>query len=151
MNANPHIVLLTDFSDASYAAFAPARELAQRLGAKVTVAHVVIEQAAIPHGAPLAPPVPMPPQDVDALMRQAWSDVENAQGKLGSGVEVAGEVLSGDKVHETVCRWAKEQGADFIAIATHGRTGLRRALMGSVAEAVLRHSSVPVVVFPLPD
>jgi nucleotide-binding universal stress UspA family protein len=39
---------------------------------------------------------------------------------------------------------AREVGADLIAMTTHGRSGLRRLMFGSVAEAVLRHSSIPV-------
>lgn len=45
---------------------------------------------------------------------------------------------------------AKEWRADFIIIGSHGRTGLNRVLMGSVAENVVRHSSCPVVVVPAP-
>ena len=41
---------------------------------------------------------------------------------------------------------AAERGADLIAIGTHGRRGLRRLLVGSVAESVVRRSPVPVVV-----
>ncbi|MGZ3769307.1 MAG: universal stress protein [Bdellovibrio sp.] len=45
---------------------------------------------------------------------------------------------------------AKEWKADFIIIGSHGRTGMNRILMGSVAENVLRHSSCPVIVVPAP-
>ena len=48
-------------------------------------------------------------------------------------------------MHDTIARVATEIGADFIAIGTHGRKGMAHALMGSVAEAVLRASSVPVL------
>jgi nucleotide-binding universal stress UspA family protein len=40
--------------------------------------------------------------------------------------------------------------ADYLAMATHGRTGLRRLLLGSVAELVVRNSHVPVVLYPPP-
>ena len=75
--------------------------------------------------------------------------MDEAKAGLGEEVSVSAEVFPGDHVHDVVKRYAGEQHADFIAVATHERTGLRRALMGSVAEAVLRHSKVPVVVFPL--
>jgi nucleotide-binding universal stress UspA family protein len=45
---------------------------------------------------------------------------------------------------EEIAAAAKEEGADLIAMSTHGRSGLGRLLFGSVAEAVLRHSDVPV-------
>lgn len=147
MKKEPLIVLLTDFSDASYDAFEPARELATRLGGRIALVHVVQELMAIPHGAPLAPPVSMPPDHVDALMRQAWKDMEEAKVELGG--EPAADVLTGSSVHEAIHRYADEHGADFVALATHGRTGLRRVVMGSVAEQILRHSDVPVILFPL--
>lgn len=53
-------------------------------------------------------------------------------------------VRAGDPAAIIVDR-ARAEGVDLIALSTHGRTGLRRLLMGSVAEAVLRKSSVPVV------
>ena len=53
-------------------------------------------------------------------------------------------VRAGDPAAIIVDR-ARAEGVDLITLTTHGRTGLRRLLMGSVAEAVLRKSSVPVV------
>ena len=46
---------------------------------------------------------------------------------------------------EDIVRIADETGADMIVIGTHGRTGLMRVLMGSVAEAVMRHANCPVL------
>jgi len=49
---------------------------------------------------------------------------------------------------EEIIKAADEWKADLIIIGTHGRTGLKRLFMGSVAEDVLRHSKIPVVVIP---
>ncbi|MGM0578992.1 MAG: universal stress protein [Myxococcota bacterium] len=46
----------------------------------------------------------------------------------------------------TICDYAEEAGADLIVISSHGRSGLRRLLLGSVAETVLRHAPCPVLV-----
>ena len=46
---------------------------------------------------------------------------------------------------EDIVRIADEEEADLIVIGTHGRTGLKRVLMGSVAEAVMRHANCPVL------
>ncbi len=46
---------------------------------------------------------------------------------------------------EDIVRIASEQNADLIVIGTHGRTGLKRVLMGSVAEAVMRRATCPVL------
>ena len=62
------------------------------------------------------------------------------------GVRV-GWAVRGGKAAEAIVAVAGEQQADLIAMATHGRTGLRRFFVGSVAEAVLRSASVPVLLF----
>jgi nucleotide-binding universal stress UspA family protein len=49
---------------------------------------------------------------------------------------------------ETIMRNAKSEKADLIIMGTHGRTGIKHMLMGSVAEDVLRHSNIPVLVVP---
>jgi nucleotide-binding universal stress UspA family protein len=50
---------------------------------------------------------------------------------------------------ETVtCEIAKEWEADLIVMGTHGRSGLRRILTGSIAEYIIRHAEIPVVVIP---
>ena len=49
---------------------------------------------------------------------------------------------------EQVCRRARDLGADLIVTSTHGRTGLKRILLGSTAEYIVRHASCPVLVVP---
>ena len=60
----------------------------------------------------------------------------------------ATRVLRAAYFADAVVGYAQEVGADCIAMATHGRSGLRRLLLGSVAEVVVRRSSVPVVLYP---
>jgi nucleotide-binding universal stress UspA family protein len=62
------------------------------------------------------------------------------------GVRV-GWAVRGGNAAETIVAVAVEQQADLIAMATHGRTGLKRFFVGSVAEQVLRSASVPVLLF----
>ncbi|MDP4265473.1 MAG: universal stress protein [Bacteroidota bacterium] len=52
------------------------------------------------------------------------------------------------KPGETIIRVAKEWEADLVVLGTHGRTGLLHVLMGSIAENVIRHSSIPVLIIP---
>ncbi len=52
------------------------------------------------------------------------------------------------KPHKAIIKAADEWKADLIVIGSHGRTGLDRLLMGSVAEHVIRHSSIPVLIVP---
>ena len=56
--------------------------------------------------------------------------------------------LEGGHAGEQVCRRARDLGVDLIVTSTHGRTGLKRILLGSTAEYIVRHASCPVLVVP---
>jgi nucleotide-binding universal stress UspA family protein len=64
--------------------------------------------------------------------------------KVGPHIPLVPVVRSGSPA-EMITQYAKEEGMDLIVMATHGRTGLRHILMGSVAEKVVRTSDVPVL------
>jgi nucleotide-binding universal stress UspA family protein len=59
------------------------------------------------------------------------------------------EVLEG-KVPDTLAHWAEKNGVDLIVIASHGRSGVSRWVMGSVADRVLRSACVPVLMIRAP-
>ncbi len=142
-----HKILLTsDLSDESERAFAPVAELARMMGASITLFHVVYDVAVAPHGAPLAPPVH--PPDIQEQVEEARQALARHRAKLPEDLAVDVDVLSADNVARAVADYAQEHGHDLIALSTHGRTGFRRLVLGSVAEAVIRHSHVPVLVFP---
>ncbi len=65
-------------------------------------------------------------------------------------LQVKTHVMAAPNVAEAVADYANENDFDLIAISSHGRSGFRRLILGSVAEAILRHSHVPVLVFPRP-
>ena len=65
-------------------------------------------------------------------------------GKL-SGIKVESVILEGHPADE-ILKFAEQESMDFIVMGTLGRTGLDRFLMGSVAEKVVRHSKIPVMV-----
>jgi nucleotide-binding universal stress UspA family protein len=67
-------------------------------------------------------------------------------------IETQGVIAEGDPVTE-ILRAAAEERADFIVLGTHGRTGLTRLLMGSVAENVIRRATCPVLAAktPMPE
>lgn len=144
-----HILLTTDLSDESLRAFAPAADLARESGAKLTLLHVVQDVQVAPHGAPLAPPVSAP--DVGNLVDAARQRLNDQKALLGSGVEVDCEVSASPDIAERVASFAQERDCDLIALSTHGRSGFQRLVLGSVAEAILRHAHVPVLCFPRPE
>jgi len=143
-----HILLLTDFSADSERAFAPVVELADLLGARVTLLHVVETAAVRPVGAAVATAMPVAVQyerDEDAKRR-----LDDLASRFPRNCEVATALLRGPDTASEAVAWAGEHGVDMIAMASHGRSGLRRFVMGSVAESVLRRSRMPVLVFPQP-
>lgn len=144
-----HILLTTDLSDESLRAFAPAADLARESGAKLTLLHIVQDVQVAPHGAPLAPPVSAP--DVGNLVDAARQRLNDQKALLGSGIEVDCDVSASPDIAERVASFAKEHDCDLIALSTHGRSGFRRFVLGSVAEAILRHAHVPVLCFPRPE
>ncbi|KOX92410.1 universal stress protein UspA [Haloarcula rubripromontorii] len=74
--------------------------------------------------------------------RQAVRDVEVAGTQ--AGLTVVTEIAEGNP-HEEILSYVSEHGIDMVIMGTHGRTGLDRVVMGSVAERVVRRSPVPVL------
>jgi nucleotide-binding universal stress UspA family protein len=140
------IVVATDFSEIADNATAYAVDLARRLGAKVTFLHAYeIPVYSFFDGSLVAT------ADLAASIASASAgSMEALLTKYkGSGVAVDGVVRVGPPAEE-VQRVAEEVKAELIVVGTHGRRGLARALLGSVAEVVVRTSSRPVVVVPFP-
>ncbi len=136
------ILYPTDFSERAEAALPLARCLARDQGARLIVLHVapLIEVLHLE-----APVTSMEPQVYrEALDERRWR-LEGPD--LKSPVET--RLRQGDAVAE-ILRAAEELGCDLIVMGTHGRTGLHRALMGSVAEAVLRGARCPVLTVKAP-
>lgn len=141
-----HILLTTDFSRESERAFLPVADLADLIGARVTLLHVIETAVALPHGAPMALPLPIP----QAREREADAHrnlVEQAK-RFPRDCEVATVVVTGPDVATAIVDYAEAHRTDLVAMASHGRGGLRRFVMGSIAETVVRRSTRPVMVYP---
>jgi nucleotide-binding universal stress UspA family protein len=76
--------------------------------------------------------------------------IERTIKKFGNGLEVTHFNEYGDTA-DGIIECSKEFNADLIVIGTHNRSGLDRFLMGSIAEHVVRHSEIPVLVVPFPN
>lgn len=126
----------TDFSPSSDFAKGLAWSLARDHGAQLVVLHVAAPPA-VSYGEIVAPLAGGGYNDNawKALRRLHWPD---------DGVSVELRVEAGDPAKE-ILRLAREMPCDLIVIGTHGRTGLSRMLMGSVAEQVVRKAACPVV------
>ena len=118
------ILVATDFSELSGAAVKAAADLARQAGGRLTVLHVMMPGEA---------------SVTDALI--AIAD------ELRNGVDVETALALGDPAEEIV-RHARRHEVDLVVLGTHGRTGVTRALLGSVAERVVRTSCCPVLTVP---
>lgn len=140
MNAKKYI-FPTDFSDSSDAALTTATALARDAGATLIIAHV--EEPPLAYGGG------------DMYFGVADSVTEQLQKRLEAvvptdpAVPFQHRLVTGDPGWEIV-RLAEQEGADLIVIGSHGRTGLARMLMGSVAEAVVRRAGCPVLTVKQP-
>jgi nucleotide-binding universal stress UspA family protein len=137
------IVHPSDFSPASRPAFRKAVELARTYRAQLFVAHVL----------PMLPVIPdayVPPSIWDDLERGQRSTAQRQLGRLvarakAAGVRTSGALLDLGVTHEQIVRFARARRADLIVMGTHGRSGLTKALLGSVASRVLTTARCPVV------
>ena len=144
-----NILLTTDLSPESLHPCLAVATFAKENGAKLTLLTVVPDLHVVPHGAPMAPPIA--PIDVSAEVKHAELALADQRAVIGDDVEVKTAVVTGERIHEAVVDYAKRHEIDLIALSTHGRTGFRHLALGSVAESILRHSPIPVLVFPRAD
>ena len=141
------VLIATDFSPGGQSA---SRQL-ERLLAGVTRARVHVVHV-------------LEPLYLAATPEPIWIDVERTrqpearrelervatqlQSRLGPTVGVRTHLLAGT-AHDQICKLGAKLRADVIVVGTHGRTGLRHVLLGSVAERVVRHAARPVLTVPV--
>jgi nucleotide-binding universal stress UspA family protein len=138
----PKIILVpTDFGEPSEAALDYAMALAKPFGAEIVLLHSFeVPIVGFPDGAMMAT-AELTNRILEGAQAGLDRQVERCSGK---GVTVRGVVKQGD-AWRTVVATSEELGAGLIVMGTHGRKGLPRALIGSVAEKVVRTSPVPVL------
>lgn len=142
----PHSFLVAvDFSDTSAKAVEAARALVTGLGGKITLVTVF-------------DPTPMVPATELATLADSWWNLMDEQearleqllvemeAERLEGVASSVRVIRCPSVAQGVELAAEDAGAEMIVVGSHGRTGLKRVLLGSIAESILRQSSRPVLV-----
>jgi len=139
------IVVGLDGSRLAEAALPPAVELARLFRVPLTLVQVVQPLVVVSD-----PPLPFPTgydeQITESIRREAQDYLDSVAEQLRKdGLEVRGVVTMGLNVAGTLLELAPER-AGLLAIATHGHGGLKRALVGSVADKLVRAASVPVLV-----
>lgn len=136
------ILCPVDFSDDSKAALKHASDLARAGASQLLVLHVV-EPILYPVEYGMAP-VPTVDLESTATANAQKKLEELVAAEMGEGVNVSTKVVFG-RADQQICDFAKEGGFDLIVLSTHGLTGLKHLLLGSVAERVVRHSHCPVL------
>src|SRR5262249_32720257 len=130
----------TDFSEPSEYAFRLACSLARDYGARLIVLHVVTPPVVV-YGEGVVPPGPE--------LYQGGANVKLSQMRVPADAPSERRQKEGDPATE-ILGVAQETRPDLIVLGTHGRTGLGRLLMGSVAEQVLRRAPCPVLTVRTP-
>lgn len=137
------VMMASDFSPASRAAFQRAVALARANRATLLVMHAVT----------MPPPTLggeyIPPQTWERIDKAARASAQKHVATLvakarRAGVRAAGLVMSGSP-YDAIVRAARSRRADVLVLGTHGRTGLPRLLLGSVASRVLATAPCPVL------
>jgi universal stress protein A len=143
------ILVPVDYSACSRAALGVAVELAAKFGASLDVVHVW-DRPSYVSNVVMTTTEPVTGKSLIALIQaNAQRDLDEflKTSELPSNAPVTGRLLSGDPasalIHEL-----RQQAHDLVVVGTHGRTGLSHVLLGSVAEKLVRLSSVPVLTVP---
>jgi universal stress protein A len=136
------ICCAVDFSDPSRFAMEEAADLARRFQAQLTIVHV-------------AEPPPIVPIDVIVPAERSFETVSVdvarsvAAWRSEAAARAATAVRSAIRIGapaEEILRFAREEAMDLVVLGTHGRTGLKHLVLGSVAERVVRQAPCPVLV-----
>ncbi len=148
---NPASILVTtDLSPCAAAAYPAARSLALAYGATLTLITCLDFSSYLSESAATADfPAVSLPEVITALKHRANEDLKGMLLAHFEGMAARHVVREGAQPpHHSLIEYIHQGGTDLVVIASHGRTGLSRAFLGSVAEQVVRHSRAPTLVIP---
>lgn len=135
-----HILLATDFGPSSRRAEALAIDIARAFNAKLTLVHVYEIPSYVYAGAPYTP------ADLITPIREgATKALDDELSTVRAAVPGATSVLRNGRPADEILHVAKDIHADLLVVGTHGRRGVPRALLGSVAERLVRTAPIPVL------
>lgn len=141
------ILCPVDFSEGAEGALAQALFLADALGAEVEVVHAWETPVVIRPDLVVWAEGASGPALAEVVRARADTAMKHLLDKLAPGrpTHVRMKILHGPPA-ATIVSYAREQGHDLIVVGSHGRTGLSRWVLGSVAERVVQRASCPVMV-----
>lgn len=140
------ILCPTDFSEASFKAVKTANDIAEHFSAQLTLLYV------------LHPPMPMPISDVDIshsfdvrfyedrLLKSAEDQLADVvESLISKTIRTQSKAMCNINPAKTICDLAETENSDLIVLATHGMTGWRHYVQGSVAQKVVQNTRKPVL------
>ena len=134
-----HILCPVDLSDISVRALHHAAALARWYEARLTVLHLV----------PVMPVMDVPPLVLDEKGREEFLEqLRSFTACVPKDVTLCLRVEQCDSIHEAIDGFASRASADLLVMGSHGRSGFKRILLGSVAERVLRQAPCPTMIVP---
>ena len=137
-----NILVPLDGSDLAEGVLPAVTELAMCCDARITLLHILTHRHPAPGGM-----VPALPEQWSKALDRGEEYMDGVAGRVrGRGLRADTVVLAHPNPAEAIREVAEESRADLVAMATHGYTGLRRVLFGSVAEVVLRHGTIPMLI-----
>ncbi len=136
-----------DFSDPSRAALAHAVDLAEHFSARIILFHAISEIDHTP-----SPSYTLTPQLMDQMVQISHQMKENAEKAMKEmvdnivpeGIDTRQQVAIGNPA-DRIVQAAEDEQVDLIVMATHGRSGIKGLIFGSVAEKVVRSAQCPVL------
>ncbi len=140
-----HIVIAIDLSESTSSILNEAFDFASHLNAKITLVSIISMYVDYLHS------------DMSLLPTQ-WEDIYNSQKEFALNelnkikdahkeLEIEIHAAIGNPKFDVI-DFAKEAKADYIVMGTHGRTGLSHLVIGSTAEYIIRHATIPVLIIP---
>jgi nucleotide-binding universal stress UspA family protein len=139
-----HIVFATDGSPSAAKASQTAIELARTNGAKLTVVFVIDPYPYMSLGEGTGDAFQAYMNAAYAASAKVTEDLVEQAKKAGVTMEKS--VVEGDDVASAIVMVAEQQGGDLVVVGSHGRTGIQKFILGSVASKVLTMSKVPVLI-----
>ena len=139
----------TDFSEPSYEALKTACEIALHFSAELILVHVVTPIPVIPiHDDPTSFNLPLYEKEMETNAGVVLGQIRRE--RIPADVQSRAVVIQGDPANQIV-QLAEEEGVDMVVIATHGFTGWKKFMFGSVTEKVIRLAVCPVLSIRVPQ
>ena len=148
MSSYSHILVALDESPMAYAAVEQALSLAQDLKSQVTIMSVIaIDPFVGVDFYKVAPAITDYFMQAEKNAKERLEDVK--QSFIRDGINVNTKLIHGVSPSQGIIQVADEAGADLIIMGSHGRTGIQKVMLGSVAQNVLTQSPIPVLIIKI--